>query len=461
MSYASTCIRKRQNWVVRDGRPLVHHVTLLHWRHPASRLPPALLKLLGAPSLGAAERDYAEALNDSWDASLRALFAALRDGRLPYFYCRAEPPNAREPTAAAHGSFTILWRNTAVPLDESEAADEGGGGGGSGLSLPLGWAMSDEASCYAVLSPSTRGLRAALTSYDVPFEMPLAPPSMREGGAAGAAAHASSSGAGGSSRHGGGGDARLDGLDTPGRDAATLADLNRGRPAEVQPDSEAGLQHALATLDHKTGSTLVVHGARALHALHEFLMNHRPSPHPYFLTLQLLAPQPFVNGAPHAPRVVHAAGRRAGAGAAGEASVSATDDSIHLEDAERGGGALMLPGALRRLVTLLRRTQPCGFEVVVQPDAGGASSDALNARPSTHIVTPADLLLLVPSGRPQPGAKLLFPVEAPVGAAAADSSRAPHSSRADEARMPRGSERAERKRSISQVHYRDGELRLM
>ena len=415
---------------------------LLHYRHPASRLPPALLKMLGAPSLGASERDYAEALNDQWDASLRALFAALRDGRLPYFYCRAEPPNAKEPTAAAHGSFTVLWRNTALPLDTD---DESGAAG----SLPLGWAASDEASCYAVLSPSTRGLRSALTSRGVPFEMPLAPPSMREG-AAGAGAHASSS-AGGSTRHGG--DA---GLDTPGRDAATLADLNRGRPAEIQPDTEAGIQHALATLDHKTGSTLVVHGARNCHALHEFLMNHRPSPHPYFLTLQLLAPLPFVNGAPHTPRVVYASGRQRGFGAAsadgGGASASSTDDIIHLEDAEKGGGALMLPTALRRLVTLLRRTQPCGFEMVVQPDAGGASSDALNAKPATHVVTPADLLLLVPSSRPQPGARLMFPVEATPGAAEAEPPAFD---------VPMRESEASRKRSISQVYYRDGELRLM
>ena len=39
------------------------------------------------------------------------------------------------------------------------------------------------------------------------------------------------------------------------------------------------------------------------------------------------------------------------------------DETICLEHAERGGAALLLPGALRRFVALLRCTQPAGFEV--------------------------------------------------------------------------------------------------
>ena len=131
-----------------------------------------------------------------------------------------------------------------------------------------------------MLSPSNRGLRAALQKHGVAFEMPLAPDAVAgEGGGGG----------------GGGGDD-----DVPmGGDAATLAQLNRGRGLnELQPDSELGRQHLLQQLDYKTGSTLVVHGAASLHALHEFLLSHRAAPHPYYLTLQLLSPQPFVHGSP-------------------------------------------------------------------------------------------------------------------------------------------------------------------
>ena len=402
--------------------------SLLHFRHPAARLPPAVLKQLAAPALGSAEREYAESLNDAWDTSLRSLYAALRDGRLPYFYCRSEP-SSRDGggSTAATSGFTVLWRNTAVPdaADGSEMSDSaltgaaaqandggGGGGGGGAVPLPLGWAASDSTSCYAVLTPTSRGLRQALYKHGVSFEMPLAPPGMR--------LHESTiiGGAGAGGAGGGGGEAhkQQEEEDTPGRDAATLEELNRGRSAEVQPDSDAGIQHQLSALDYKSTSTLVIHGRSALHALHEFLINYKPSPNPYFLTLQLLSPMPFVNGAPHAPRIVHtrrellrgaANGDGGGGGGAGSGQ---TEETIKFEDVERGGGgALILPGALRKLIHLLRHTQPHGFEVVVQPDAGGASSDALNAKPSQQALTPQDLLYCVRAKRVQPEAELLVP----------------------------------------------------
>ena len=423
---------------------------LVHWRHPAQRLPPLLLKQLSAPALGAAEKDYAEALNHQWVASLRALWAALRDGRLPYFYCRAEPPNPREPSVAGGSGFTVFWRNSAIP----DVADGSLGERDVPLNanhkaplLPLGWAASEEASCYAVLSPSSRGLRQALARNNVAFQMPLAPASMREFSDSiqeGFYPFPRRGGAGGGA--GGGGpsgicveESQLGGDSTPGRDdAATLAQLNKGRTngmVEVQPDSVDGMQHQLATLDYKTGSTLVVHGRAACHALHEFLINHRPSPQPYFLTLQLLAPMPFVNGSAYAPRVVHTAGRRADTTAAAATSARGphangdteppwgADETIRLEDAERSGGALILPGALRQLTALLRRTQPSGFHVAIQPDMGGASSDALNCVPSKPPVTPLDLLKTVPVRRGQPQAKLCFPGEEPTDRPADDERR--------------------------------------
>ena len=119
---------------------------MVQWRHPAQRLPPTLVKQLVAAATGTAEKDYAISLNDAFDAALHSLFVALRDGRCPYFYCRAETP--REASAASAGGFSVLWRNRAV----SEDVEREGGPSAA----PLGWAATDDSSCYAVLSPSSR-----------------------------------------------------------------------------------------------------------------------------------------------------------------------------------------------------------------------------------------------------------------------------------------------------------------
>lgn len=391
------------------GLALAFERSLLHWRHPAQRLPPVLLKQLTSPAIGnSAEKEYAESLNDAWDAALRSLFSALRDGRLPYFYCRAEPPSQREASVAMASGFTVLWRNASVSHDDQPYA-------GHLPPLPIGWAATDDRSCYAVISPSSRGLRSALEKHGVAFEMPLAPASMRGGSTATRAVR------------GGGGEAAAAAPSTrPSRrspvpnapgdagadDDRTLAGLNREFQDEVQPDSELGQQLSLANLDYKTGSTLVVQGRAALHALHEFLINAKPSPqtaHPYFLTLQLLAPQPFVNGVPHAPRVVYQRGR----GACGSMDASdrasddivgtaMTDDTIRFEDGERDGGAILLPSAYRKLVSVLLRAQREGFEMHLQPDSGGASGDAVNVQPSSPAATPLDLLNFTSARRPQP-----------------------------------------------------------
>jgi hypothetical protein len=144
---------------------------------------------------------------------------------------------------------------------------------------------------------------------------------------------------------------------------------------------------------------------------------------PAFLSLQLLAPVPFLHGAPYAPRLVHQPGRttRAVAGepcaetgaelsAAGLSAglsdpAAAREDTLRLEDAERGGGALLLPSSVRKLTDLLRRTQSLGFELRVQPDAAGAASDALNLRPAHPPTRPCDIGWAV-APRPQPLARV-------------------------------------------------------
>ena len=260
-----------------------------------------------------------------------------------------------------------------------------------------------------MISPSSRGLRTALEKHGVEFAMPLAPPGMCAGTTRGGAA-ASGSAAG--SRGGGGGGAQQqqqqgddDGMGDDGGDWD--AGLNRGFD-QVQPDSEAGMQHSLAALDYKTGSTLVVQGRSALHALHEFLINARPSPqtvHPYFLTLQLLAAQPFVNGEPHSPRILHQRARRPAVDGAFDGNPDSAE-SIRLEDAERGGGALLLPSSIRKLVYLLQAHLAHGFDLVVQPDVGGASFEAINVRQPHAPVTPHDLLSSIPARRSQPLAEI-------------------------------------------------------
>ena len=201
---------------------------------------------------------------------------------------------------------------------------------------------------------------------------------------------------------------------------ATLAELNAGR-REEQPDSDAGRHHVLSTLDWQTGSTLLFRGKSALHDLHEFLINQRLGV-PFYLSLQLLAPQPFTHGAPFTPRVLYQPGRRrrsdpscAPDGAvrhtergaeAGGAEAGGAEDTIRLEDAERGGPALVLPCVLRRLSSLLQTTQgDAGFDMVVQPDSIGGVSDALNLGVPRPSVRPRDLGVREPSC-PQPRVRM-------------------------------------------------------
>ena len=257
----------------------------------------------------------------------------------------------------------------------------------------------------------------------------------------------------------------------------------------AQPDSEAGRQHALTTLDFKTGSTLLVRGRANLHALHEFLINARPSAHsaafPYFLSLQLLAPVPFAHGVPHAARAVHQSSRRVAAGAPAAAPAAnsfggggggggSEVDIVRLEEADRHGcGALLLPCCLRRLVALLQRSQEDGFELLTQPDPGGASHEAINLRPQ-GLVRPHDIGM-VPARRMQPTARLSVPV--PKGAVASPPGDMHRAGRlpllAEDSQAVGvdgdgggdgncgGGEPAETIRHIGHVAFRDGALRIM
>ena len=369
---------------------------LVQWRHPAQRLPPLLAKQLVNASAGSAEKAHAEALNDAWDAALRALFVALRDGRLPYFYCRAEAP-PREATAATAGHFCVLWRNTAAANDDGSAR----------APPPLGWACTDEGSCYAVLSPSSHGLRTALDRARVAYEMPMAPEGTREE-APGSAADDAFGRASDSWRRPL--PERSNRPDLTREDAATLAYLNRGR-AEEQPDSALGRQRRLAGADFHAASTLLFRGRAALHGLVEFLTNHRAPSTPHFLALQLLSPRPFPHGAPYTPRLVYTPARTRSTADAAAAYTDAADadDTLRLEASEPGGSAMLMPCVLRKLTALLRQTQPRGFDLLPQADSGGTTAEALNLRPAQPPVRPSDIGRTV-APRPQPKAHLWVPL---------------------------------------------------
>jgi hypothetical protein len=232
-------------------------------------------------------------------------------------------------------------------------------------------------------------------------------------------------------------------------DRSTLAQLNRGR-AEEQPDSEAGRQHRLASLDWQTGSTLLFRGGTALQQLHEFLINSRPGPAPHFLSLQLLAPQPFTNGAPSVARVVYNRAEDANAGRGGARGGGV--DIIRLEEPDRAAPALLLPSVVRKLTALLQRVQRDGFELAAQPDSSGPLSEAFNVSPEDLYILPDAIGARGVVTQFQPRAKLWQPDPEREAEVLADAQAAQRSSAARQAES--------KPRCLAQVHYRDGQLRV-
>jgi hypothetical protein len=260
-----------------------------------------------------------------------------------------------------------------------------------------------------------------LDKAGVHYEMPLAPRSTDS-------ENVDRQGDGGSSRPPGPSArrSRADGsADDDGDIDDDLNQMNRGR-AEDQPDSEAGRQHQLAAHDWQTGSTLLFRGTAALHALYEFLMNHRSSNAPYFLTIQFLAPLPFTHASPYSPKVVYQSGRRPPGGALGEVdgripsrahdrrehqnqAHGSGEDLVRLEDPD-DGPAILMPCVLRRLTKLLQDTQSAGFEITVKSDSAGQPSDALNLHPPRIPIEPREIGMRGVAVTPQPRAKMWIPL---------------------------------------------------
>ena len=79
--------------VITSALALALEHSLLQWRHPAQRLPPAILKHLSAPSMAAAEKDYVEGLNDAWGRWHTPFLATL-------FLATLFPPSQSNPWRA-------------------------------------------------------------------------------------------------------------------------------------------------------------------------------------------------------------------------------------------------------------------------------------------------------------------------------------------------------------------------
>jgi len=284
--------------------PAVHvHRALTHWRHPPQRLPQSLVKHLSMPPLGperGAEASHMSSLRNDWAAALHSLFFALREGRCPLFYCRCD-------------SYTLMWRNSAAPLAPAAGADAAATDAGKGPCR----------SCYAVLAPSNRGLRSELKTHGVPFEMP------REGQTQDLELGVSAG--------------EMVSIEPE------LAQVNSAAHNEEQ--TAARERHLAQAVDNRQASALLFQGHASLSALFDFLLNAKG---PLHLTMQLLAPVPFLHGAARAAMLICTP-------SSAEESAPATH-TLRVDAGESCGGPL-LPGTLAQLCQVLQETQHGDFDL--------------------------------------------------------------------------------------------------
>lgn len=279
------------------------HRALAHWRHPPQRLPQSLVKHLSMPMIGAergAEASHMSSLRNDWAAALHSLYFALREGRCPYFYCRCD-------------SYTLLWRNSEAPLVPAAGADAAAADAGKGPCR----------SCYAVLAPSNRGLRSELKTHGVPFEMPRAGQTQ---------------------------DLEL-GV-SAGEMVSIEPELAHVNSAADNEDQAAARERRLAqAVDNRQNSALLFQGHASLSALFDFLLNPKS---PLHLTMQLLAPVPFLHGAGRAAMLICTPS---------SAEEGAPAKHTLRVDASESCGGPLLPGALAQLCEVLKETQHGDFDL--------------------------------------------------------------------------------------------------
>lgn len=332
------------------------HRALTHWRYPPQRLPPSLANQLAVPGLSPVDKDYAAGLRSDWAAALHSLYFALREGRCPYFYCRGE-------------NYTLLWRNAAAPhagagAGAGAAEAEGGGAAADGPS-----AAADGRFCYAVLAPSTRGLRNELEQQGVPFSMP------RAGQAAAAEDGLSAAELAGVAAEMQQVNSYANNEEMAAAKERRLASAVDGKQARspspfalvitYSPSASAAPlaprpprpPHPRLAARRPQASALLFPGHTAVSALYDYLLN-KGQPH---LALQLLAPSPFLHGAPRAAlaaaTVTAAASNAAVAGGAAEVEAAPPQHMLRVDASEACGGPL-LPGALPQLCALLQARPP-------------------------------------------------------------------------------------------------------
>ncbi|PNH00942.1 Protein downstream neighbor of Son, partial [Tetrabaena socialis] len=340
------------------------------WRHPEQPLEPATVvaAAAAAATAAAAARSHggAAAAGSSsgggggrgllaqrltaWRGALHSLYGAYRGGECKLFYVLSQA--ARQPFAA--------------------------------LFLQKGVRGSGEA--CALLSQSTRALRARLVAAGVPFSMPL---QQELGGAAQRQAAAQAA-------------AEAEALEQAwaGGDGE-LCDAGGQVPA-------AALVPGSGVADNSRQSLLLMYGPRAVHGLYDFLLNDtsygtRPrgagssrlaagggggagaaggrgsvqEETPFDLPL-LLAPVPFEGGAVWRPSIkaFTMSGRPGSADAPHPAAADPADDHASASHVLQVSGPLP-PWTVWRLCGLLARLHPPGYTAVLDPEA---ASIPLNSR---------------------------------------------------------------------------------
>ena len=299
------------------------HTALLHWRHPSQRLPPALSKQLSGVDIGPSEVAYSNTICRQWQDSLRYLVFDLLEGRCPYFYCR-------------HESFTLLWRNRAV----SPAAEDGNHDNSSTAGEDSLWELLEggkgEGSSFAILSPSTRGLRSQLRLAGVPFEMPRALAYI-------ASTHLSPK-------------SESDAIEL---EEVNLSDSYYASDDPRKHERESRMEKVeswLQETDSKPASLLLFRSGTALRALYDFLLNAKAG---YHMSTQLLSPRPFLNGAPFEPLLRYIARVQ---------SADKTDENnLECVEIEDSSGVGFLPSAVMQLSPILCEALDGEFELQAFP----------------------------------------------------------------------------------------------
>lgn len=198
------------------------------WVYPQSSLPPSLISILTSSATEGVEMDFLRKRQLAWEESFRSLYYMLRKKVCNIFY-------------VCTSYFVVMFI------------------GADGLG-------TNQQSCYAYISQSTRGLRSLLKEHDVCFSMPLCR-------------------------------SKVEQITT--EDLVELSEIEKHNLGQTRRSS------SLSDIDNTSQSLLAFSDNKNVHALYDFLLNYRS-----FLTFLtasdvpvLYSPVPFQNAALSAPEV--------------------------------------------------------------------------------------------------------------------------------------------------------------